>query len=637
MTNNNNTSNRPKREMHPAKKIDKKTVKRLFSYILRYKIRFSLVIIFIIISSVITAFSTKLLGETLIDKYILPYLKASSIDYPAFFKFLGFLATIYLVGVTSSFFYTRIMVDISQGVLKTIRDELFTHMQKLPIRYFDTNSRGNVMSRFTNDTDTLRQLITQSIPQFFSTIITLISVSITMITLNIWLTVVVVLLTIFLTLSVLKKITAKSSKHFVKQQQTLGDLNGYIEEMIQGQKVVKVFCYEKGTTEVFEEKNATLRQSAYRANTFASMLMPIVNNLGILQCVILAIIGGYLAIKGIGGVTIGVIASFIMLSRNFNMPIAQISQQLNVIIMAFAGSKRIFELLDEKTEDDNGYVSLVNAKEENGKLVETKERTGVWAWKHPHSDGKITYTKLLGEISLIDVDFSYDNQKTILHNINIDAKSGQKIALVGATGAGKTTITNLLNKFYDISSGKIRYDGINIDKIKKKDLRNALGVVLQETNLFTGTIIDNIRYGRLDATDEECIEAGKKANAHYFIELLKDGYNTVITGNGEGLSQGQRQLLSIARAIVADPPVMILDEATSSIDTHTEAIVQKGMDMLMKGRTVFVIAHRLSTIQNSDKIIVLDFGKIIEQGSHEELIEQKGKYYQLYTGLFELE
>lgn len=637
MTNNINTSNRPKREMHPAKKIDKKTVKRVFSYILRYKIRFSLVIIFIIISSVITAFSTKLLGETLIDQYILPYLKASSIDYPAFFKFLGFLATIYLVGVTSSFFYTRIMVDISQGVLKTIRDELFTHMQKLPIRYFDTNSRGNVMSRFTNDTDTLRQLITQSIPQFFSTIITLISVSITMITLNIWLTVVVVLLTIFLTLSVLKKITAKSSKHFVKQQQTLGDLNGYIEEMIQGQKVVKVFCYEKGTTEVFEEKNATLRQSAYRANTFASILMPIVNNLGILQCVILAIIGGYLAIKGIGGVTIGVIASFIMLSRNFNMPIAQISQQLNVIIMAFAGSKRIFELLDEKTEDDNGYVSLVNAKEENGKLVETKERTGVWAWKHPHSDGNITYTKLLGEISLTDVDFSYDNQKTILHNINIDAKSGQKIALVGATGAGKTTITNLLNKFYDISSGKIRYDGINIDKIKKKDLRNALGVVLQETNLFTGTIIDNIRYGRLDATDEECIEAGKKANAHYFIELLKDGYNTVITGNGEGLSQGQRQLLSIARAIVADPPVMILDEATSSIDTHTEAIVQKGMDMLMKGRTVFVIAHRLSTIQNSDKIIVLDFGEIIEQGSHEELIEQKGKYYQLYTGLFELE
>lgn len=623
------------KHMPNKKSFDKDTIKRLISYIMDYKWKFTIVIICIILTSLVSAVSATAV-KVLIDDYITPLIGTTNPSFDGIIKVISILSIIFIVGVISAFIYSRIMVDISQGILNKIRNDMFCHMQKLPIRYFDTNSHGDVMSHYTNDTDALRQALSQSIPQSFSAIITVISVFVTMLTTSLYLTIFVVLYLIF-QLFFVKKVAVKSSRYFIEQQKSLGEINGYIEEMINGQKVVKVFCHEEKAKEEFDIKNEILRENTYKANTFANIIMPMMNNLGILQYILLAIIGGSLAINGIGGITIGSIVAFLMLSRNFNAPISQVSQQMNFIIMSLAGAKRIFELLDEKVEEDNGYVTLVNAKYENGQIVEVKERTGIWAWKHPHQDGTLTYTELTGEVELNDVDFGYTEEKIVLHNVTINAKHGQKIAFVGATGAGKTTITNLINRFYDISDGKIRYDGININKIKKPDLRRSLGVVLQDTNLFTGTVLDNIRYGNLNATDEECIAAAKKANAHHFIELLKDGYNTVISGSGEGLSQGQKQLLSIARAIVADPPVMILDEATSSIDTHTEAIVQKGMDMLMYGRTVFVIAHRLSTIQNSDKIIVLDKGRIIESGNHDELIKLKGKYYQLYTGAIEMD
>ena len=623
------------KHMPNKKSFDKHTIKRLVSYIMDYKWKFTIVIICIILTSLVSAASATAV-RILIDDYITPLIGTTNPSFDGIIKVISILSCIFIVGVISAFIYSRIMVDISQGILNKIRNDMFCHMQKLPIRYFDTNSHGDVMSHYTNDTDALRQALSQSIPQSFSAIITVVSVFITMLTTSLYLTIFVVLYLVF-QLFCVKKVATKSSRYFIEQQRSLGEINGYIEEMINGQKVVKVFCHEEKAKEEFDRKNEMLRENAYKANTFANIIMPMMNNLGILQYILLAIIGGSLAINGIGGVTIGSIVAFLMLSRNFNVPISQVSQQMNFIIMSLAGAKRIFELLDEKEEEDSGYVTLVNSKYENGEIVEVKERTGIWAWKHPHQDGTLTYTELTGEVELNDVDFGYTEEKIVLHNVTINAKHGQKIAFVGATGAGKTTITNLINRFYDIADGKIRYDGININKIKKPDLRRSLGVVLQDTNLFTGTVLDNIRYGNLNATDEECIAAAKKANAHHFIELLKDGYNTVISGSGEGLSQGQKQLLSIARAIVADPPVMILDEATSSIDTHTEAIVQKGMDMLMHGRTVFVIAHRLSTIQNSDKIIVLDKGRIIESGNHDELIKLKGKYYQLYTGAIEMD
>lgn len=629
--------NSPKNSKHmpSGKPVDKKTIKRLLSYISDYKWKFIIVMVCIVLTSLISAASATAI-RILIDDYITPLIGVENPSFNGILKVISILSGIFIVGVVASFIYTRTMVDISQGILNKVRNEMFCHMQKLPIRYFDTNSHGDIMSHYTNDADALRQALSQSIPQTFAATITIISIFVTMIATNIYLTIIIVLYLIF-QLFFVKKVAGKSAKYFIAQQKALGDINGYIEEMINGQKVVKVFCHEEKAKEEFDQKNELLRENAYKANTFANILMPMMNNLGILQYILLAIIGGGLAINGVGGVTVGSIVAFLLLSRNFNAPISQVSQQMNFIIMSLAGARRIFELLDEKVEEDEGYVTLVNAKYENGEIVEVAERTGMWAWKHPHQDGTLTYTELTGEVELNDVDFGYTEEKLVLHNVTLNAKHGQKIAFVGATGAGKTTITNLINRFYDIADGKIRYDGININKIKKPDLRRSLGVVLQDTNLFTGTVLDNIRYGNLNATDEECIEAAKKANAHHFIELLKDGYNTVISGSGEGLSQGQKQLLSIARAIVADPPVMILDEATSSIDTHTEAIVQKGMDMLMQGRTVFVIAHRLSTIQNSDKIIVLDNGRIIESGNHDELIKQKGKYYQLYTGAIEMD
>ncbi|WP_438265882.1 ABC transporter ATP-binding protein [Clostridium tertium] len=614
-----------------------KTLKRLLGYVFKeYKFQFLFVVICILISSLATVASTLFL-KTLIDDYITPFLGQSNPNFGPLLKTIGMMAIIYYIGTFSTYLYNRIMIVVAQGSLKKIRDDMFEHMEGLPIKYFDTHSHGEIMSLYTNDTDTLRQMISQSLPQLVSSVITVVSVFISMIVLSLPLTLVAVVM-IFVMFRVIKVIGGKSSLYFGKQQKDLGKVNGFIEEMMEGQKVVKVFCHEDESKIDFDKLNDDLCDSAYKANTFANILMPIMGNLGYINYVLTAIVGGILAIGSIGGFTLGALASFLQLTRNLNQPISQMSQQFNAVIMALAGAERIFELLDEKHETDDGYVTLVNAKvKENGELEEVKERTGIWAWKHPHSDGTITYTRMLGDMVFDDVDFGYDDKKIILHNIKLFAKPGQKVAFVGATGAGKTTITNLINRFYDIQDGKIRYDGININKIKKDDLRRSLGIVLQDTHLFTGTIADNIRYGKLDATDEEVFAAAKLANADTFIKHLPQGYDTMITGDGANLSQGQRQLLAIARAAIADPPVLILDEATSSIDTRTEAIVQEGMDKLMHGRTVFVIAHRLSTVKNSDVIMVLEQGRIIERGNHDDLIEQKGKYYQLYTGAFELQ
>ncbi|MBQ8514852.1 MAG: ABC transporter ATP-binding protein [Ruminococcus sp.] len=622
--------------MGPPPKNATQTFRRLLQYLGRYRFLMIPVILCIFISA-IASVAGSLFLKTLIDDYITPMLLTGSSDFAPLLRAILMMGGLFLVGILASFVQSRLMILVAQGVLKKVRDDMFSHMQSLPIRYFDQHPVGDVMSLYTNDTDTLRQMITQSVPQFISSAVTIIAVLISMLTTSVWMTLFVLVFVTFM-LFVTKNVGGKSGKYFIEQQQTLGNVNGYIEEMIHGQKVVKVFCREEETAEEFDRRNEKLFESAAKAHTFANILGPINNNLGHLQYVLLGILGGGLAIAGVGGITLGSIAAFLQLSKSFTQPIGQIAQQASSIVMAMAGAERIFQLLDEEPETDEGYVTLVNAKENaDGTLTECTERTGVWAWKHPHQDGTTTYTRLTGDVRLTEVDFGYVPEKTVLHDITLFAEPGQKIAFVGTTGAGKTTITNLINRFYDIADGKVRYDGININKIRKSDLRRSLGIVLQDVHLFTGTVMENIRYGRLDASDEECIAAAKRAGAHEFIELLPEGYDTVLSGDGAGLSQGQRQLLSIARAAVADPPVMILDEATSSIDTRTERIVQAGMDALMHGRTVFVIAHRLSTIQNSDVIMVLDHGRIIERGSHDALMAQKGRYYQLYTGLNQAE
>lgn len=608
-----------------------KSFRRLLSYMKKYWLQLILVLICILVSAVAGVAGSTFL-QTLIDDYISPMLLNGSRDFSGLASALIKLGVLYAAGILGTLFYNRLMVVVAQGILKTIRDQMFSHMQTLPIRFFDTHASGDVMSLYTNDTDTLRQMLAQSVPQIFSSIVTVIAVLVAMVRLSIWLTL-FVLVFVALMMLITKFVGGKSGAFFVKQQNSIGAVNGYIEEMIHGQKVIKVFCHEEETKEGFDKHNNALFQNAAWANSFANILMPIMNNLGYVQYVLLAMLGGALAFHGVGGLTLGVIAAFLQLSRSFTMPISQISQQASAIVMALAGAGRIFDLLDEAPETDEGYVTLVDAEEKDGVLTETDHRTGIWAWKHPHADGTVTYTRMAGDVQFFDVDFGYVPEKIVLHDVSLYAKPGEKVAFVGATGAGKTTITNLINRFYDLADGKIRYDGININKIKKPDLRRSLGIVLQDVNLFTGTVMDNIRYGRLDATDEECIAAAKRANAHHFIMLLPNGYQTVLSGDGSGLSQGQRQLLSIARAAVADPPVMILDEATSSIDTRTERIVQAGMDALMHGRTVFVIAHRLSTIQNADVIMVLDHGRIIERGNHEKLMAEKGRYYLLYTGM----
>ena len=575
--------------------------------------------------------------QQLIDDYIVPMMSQSSPDFGPLIKALMKLAMFYVAGILMTYAYNRIMVNVSQGTMKKIRIDLFTHMESLPIKYFDTHAHGDIMSIYTNDTDTLRQMIGQSMPQLVNSAVTIVSVFISMIILNIPLTILTVLM-VGLMMFTTGKVASKAGAYFGKQQKSIGELNGFIEEMMEGQKVVKVFCHENESIERFNELNEELFNSANNANGFANILMPINNNLGNLGYVVCAIFGSILAIGGIGSFTLGGLASFLQLNKSFTQPISQVSQQLNAVVMALAGAERVFNLMDEKPEVDDGCVTLVNAKEDkNGNIEECEEHTGVWAWKYPRKDGSTTLTKLQGNVVFNDVDFGYNEEKTILHHIKLYAEPGQKIAFVGATGAGKTTITNLINRFYDIQDGKIRYDGININKIKKADLRRSLGIVLQDTHLFTGTVADNIRYGKLDATDEEVIKAAKLANAHGFISRLPQGYDTVLTGDGGSLSQGQRQLLAIARAAIADPPVLILDEATSSIDTRTEHLVQDGMDSLMLGRTTFVIAHRLSTVRNSDAIMVLELGRIIERGNHNSLIAKGGKYYQLYTGAFELE
>ena len=614
------------------------TAKRLLSYVLKgYKFRFFLVLVCILVSAAASVSASLFLGS-LIDDYIAPLLLTDQPVFSGLLHTLILMGCLYLAGALCTLAYNRIMVTISQGVQKEIRDELFVHMQTLPIRYFDTHAHGDVMSVYTNDVDTLRQMFSQSIPQMFASLVTIVVVFLAMLVTNPLLTAVVVLCVCGMLL-VTRSIAGRSGKYFMRQQEKLGDLNGYIEEMVNGQKVVKVFCHEQKAQEGFDRVNDALFESADMANKYANILMPIMVNIGNIQYVIVAMAGGLMALGGVGGgVTLGVIASFLQLSKSFSQPISQISQQLNSVVMALAGAGRIFALMDEESERDEGTVTLVNAAyDQAGELGESGQRTNLWAWKVPQKEGGFAYTRLTGDVRFFDVDFEYEAGKPILHDISLFAKPGQKLAFVGATGAGKTTITNLINRFYDIADGKIRYDGININKIRKSDLRRSLGIVLQETNLFTGTVRENIRYGNLQATDEEVEAAAQLAGADDFIRRLPQGYDTLLTGNGANLSQGQRQLLAIARAAVADPPVLILDEATSSIDTRTESIVQQGMDSLMCGRTVFVIAHRLSTVRNSDAIMVLDHGRIVERGGHDDLIAQHGLYYQLYTGAFELE
>lgn len=623
--------------------FDLKTLGRLLSYMKDYKGQLIFVVVCILLSAVASAASSLFL-QSLIDDYIVPLLGTSQPMFHELLKALVVIGFIYLIGVISTLFYNQVMVTIAQGTLKKIRDEMFEKMQRLPIRTFDTRTHGDIMSLYTNDTDTLRQMIAQSMAQLISSVFTIVAVFICMLYISVWLTLVAVFI-MFLILQIVKMITNKIGIYFIMQQKTLADVNGYVEEMVNGQRVIKVFCHEEKAKKELREKNKDWAMSASKANGYANSIMPMMNALGYMQYVIIAILGSFMGIYGItnlgltgtGTLTLGMIASFLTLSRSFTNPVSQISNQFNFIVTALAGASRIFAFMDEEPETDDGYVTLVNAKEENGVITETEQRTGLWAWKHPHSDGTVTYTKLEGRVILDNVDFGYVPEKQVLYDISLYAEPGQKIAFVGSTGAGKTTITNLINRFYDIADGKIRYDGININKIKKTDLRRSLGIVLQEVNLFTGSVMENLRYGNPDATDEDCIAAAKLANADGFIRMLPQGYNTILKGDGSGFSQGQRQLISIARAAVSDPPVMILDEATSSIDTRTEALVQDGMDKLMRGRTVFVIAHRLSTVQNSDVIMVLDHGHIIERGSHEKLIAEKGTYYQLYTGAFELE
>lgn len=606
--------------------------KRLIKYVGKYYGIHYLVVIICIVISVLANVQGTLFIQTLIDDYIKPLLLTDTPDFSGLAHAILRVAGFYAIGVACAYVQSRIMINVTQGTMKRLRDDMFAHMEKLPIKYFDTHVHGDIMSLYTNDIDTLRQLVSQSIPQLINSSITIVSVFISMILLNIPLTALTIAM-VFVMLISSGKIAGLSGKNFMAQQKNIGRVNGYIEEMMEGQKVVKVFCHEQQSIDEFVAMNDELFDSANNANKFANIMMPINAQLGNLSYVLCACVGGLLALNGIGGFTIGGLASFLTFNKSFNMPINQVSMQFNSIVMAMAGAKRVFDLLDEKPEVDEGYVTLVRAKKENGQIVECKERTGLWAWKHEHqADGSVDYVELQGEVVFDDVDFGYTDEKMVLHNVDLFAHPGQKIAFVGSTGAGKTTITNLINRFYDIQDGKIRYDGINVNKIKKADLRRSLGIVLQDTHLFTATVMENIRFGKLDATDEEVIAAAKLANADGFIRQLPDGYQTVLTGDGANLSQGQRQLLSIARAAVADPPVLILDEATSSIDTRTEKIVQDGMDKLMKGRTTFVIAHRLSTVKNSDCIMVLEQGRIIERGTHDQLLEAKGKYYQLYTG-----
>ncbi len=624
----------PRGPQGPKPKIKNpgKLFARLMGFIFKKYLPACIIVVICIFVSVLANVQGTMFTKNLIDDYIVPLLKTGSPDYGPLLAAMGKVAVFYGIGVISTFAYSKIMIYVSQGTIKDLRVELFSHMQDLPIRYFDSHAHGDIMSIYTNDIDTLRQLISQSLPQILNSAITVVSVFVSMVILNIPLTVLTIVMVIVTTV-VTKKFAGFSSRYFLAQQRDLGKVNGFIEEMLNGQKVVKVFTHEQENIEAFDKINDELFESAYNANMYSNMLGPVNAQIGNLSYVLCALAGGVMALSGFGGLTLGKLASFLTFNKSFNMPISQVSQQFNSIIMALAGCDRIFSLLDEAPETDEGYVTLVNAKEENGKLTETPERTGLWAWKHTHqADGSVDYKKLEGDVVFDDVDFGYVPEKIVLHDVDLFATPGQKIAFVGTTGAGKTTITNLINRFYDIADGKIRYDGININKIKKADLRHSLGIVLQDTHLFTATVMENIRYGKLDATDDEVYAAARLANADTFIRQLPDGYNTVLTGDGANLSQGQRQLLAIARAAIADPPVLILDEATSSIDTRTERIVQDGMDKLMHGRTTFVIAHRLSTVRNSDCIMVLEQGRIIERGSHDELISKKGKYYQLYTG-----